>query len=313
MDYKRVLRLHFVNHLSGREIAESCGDCSKTTVNEFLKRFRECPELTYPLSEDVTNEYIAGLLYKKPGIAADQLLYRDFNKEAVYKALARKGETLKHLWQKYNAVGIVDGKKPMSYRQYCRRYSEWVDSKQLTFHIQRYPGVNLELDYAGKQLYLHNRRNPEETTKVTIFIAALTYSDYFYAEGMTECDIRNWIRVNNNALAYFGGITPTVTPDNCKVAVAKNKDWINPIYDFGGLAEILYEVIKEVEEIDLLLCTDSGDKTYLIYTPSYPWTPKTEKEKELTEEKLENMFRKYLRIVTDEQLPVDYKSVENFS
>ena len=139
MDYKRVLRLHFVNHLSGREIAESCGDCSKTTVNEFLKRFRECSELMYPLSEDVTNEYIAGLLYKKSGIAADQLLYRDFNKEAVYKALARKGETLKHLWQKYNAVGIVDGKKPMSYRQYCRRYSEWADSKQLTFHIQRYP------------------------------------------------------------------------------------------------------------------------------------------------------------------------------
>ena len=43
MDYKRVLRLHFVNHLSCREIAESCGDCSKTTVNEFLKRFRENP------------------------------------------------------------------------------------------------------------------------------------------------------------------------------------------------------------------------------------------------------------------------------
>lgn len=47
MDYKRVLRLHFVNHLSGREIAASCGDCSKTTVNEFLKRFRENPELSY--------------------------------------------------------------------------------------------------------------------------------------------------------------------------------------------------------------------------------------------------------------------------
>ena len=64
MDYKRVLRLHFVNHLSGREIAASCGDCSKTTVNEFLKRFRENPELSYPLPADVTNEYIEGLLYK---------------------------------------------------------------------------------------------------------------------------------------------------------------------------------------------------------------------------------------------------------
>ena len=58
MDYKKVLRLHFVNHLSCREIAESCGDCSKTTVNEFLKRFRENPELSYPLPADVTNEYI---------------------------------------------------------------------------------------------------------------------------------------------------------------------------------------------------------------------------------------------------------------
>ena len=108
MDYKRVLRLHFVNHLSGREIAESCGDCSKTTVNEFLKRFRENPELSYPLPADVTNEYIEGLLYKKPGASAYQRLYRDFNKEAVYKALARKVDTLKHLWQKYNAIGIVD-------------------------------------------------------------------------------------------------------------------------------------------------------------------------------------------------------------
>ena len=71
MDYKKVLRLHFVNHLSCREIAESCGDCSKTTVNEFLKRFRENPELSYPLPADVTNEYIGNMLYKKPGVSAD--------------------------------------------------------------------------------------------------------------------------------------------------------------------------------------------------------------------------------------------------
>ena len=55
MDYKKVLRLHFVNHLSSREIAESCGDCGKTSVNEFLKRFRESQELSYPLPADVTN------------------------------------------------------------------------------------------------------------------------------------------------------------------------------------------------------------------------------------------------------------------
>ena len=70
----------------------------------------------YPIPEDTKNEFIERLLYKKPGFSEEQLLYRDFDKEAVYKALSRKGETLKHLWKKYNAVGIVDDKKLMSYR-----------------------------------------------------------------------------------------------------------------------------------------------------------------------------------------------------
>ena len=74
--------------------------------------------------------------------------------------------------------------------------------------------------------------------KITVFIAALSYSDYFYIEGMICCDISNWLRVNNT-LAYFGRITQTVTPDNCKVAVSENKDWIDPalIRDFQTWAE----------------------------------------------------------------------------
>ena len=79
----------------------------------------------------------------------------------------------------------------------------------------------IALDYAGKALWLRDIRDPEALTKVTIFVAALSFSDLFYIEGMTCCDIANWIRVNNNALKYFGGVTQTVTPDNCKVAVTK--------------------------------------------------------------------------------------------
>ena len=118
MDYKKVLGLHFVNHLSCREITGSCSDCSKTTVNEFLKRFRENPELSHHLSANVTNEYIGNQLYKKTGASAGQLLHWDFNKKAVYKALPHKWETLKHLWQKYNSIGIVDG-----ILRYAEKYS----------------------------------------------------------------------------------------------------------------------------------------------------------------------------------------------
>ena len=238
MDYKRVLRLHYVNGFSSRVIAESTGD-GKSTINEFLKRFRENEVLSWPLSDDITNEMIGEMLYQKPGNAANDNLYRSFDEEIVHRKLAKKGETLLHLWKLYNAEGVVDGKRPLSYRQFCRRYSNWLDNKKITFHIQRYPGVNTELDFAGKKLVIHNRRNPEELTKVTIFVATLSYSDFFYLEGMTCCDIANWIRVNNNALTYFGGITQTVTPDNCKVAVLKNKDWIDPRLnkDFQAWAE----------------------------------------------------------------------------
>ena len=190
MDYKRVLRLHYVNGFSSRTIAESTGD-GKTTVNEFLRRFRENDVLSWPLSDDVTNEQIGKLLYQKPGNVASDILYRGFDEETVHRKLARKGETLLHLWKLYNAEGEVDGKRPLSYRQFCRRYSNWLDNKNVTFHIQRYPGVNLELDYAGKTLAIHDLRNPGQTTKVTIFVATLSFSDYFYIEGMTDC--KDWI------------------------------------------------------------------------------------------------------------------------
>jgi len=133
--------------MSGREIAEATV-AGKTTVNEFLKRFRDCSELSYPLSEEVTNNFIAEQLYRKVGKPADAL-YRDFDPEEACRALTHKGETLKHLWKKYYASGEVDGKRPLSYRQYCRRYQNWLGSKNVTFHIPRSTGVSLELDYAG--------------------------------------------------------------------------------------------------------------------------------------------------------------------
>lgn len=238
MDYKKVLMLHYTNGMSSREISQITGD-GKTTVNEFLKRFRECEGLSYPLPSEVTNESLHELLYQKTGVSSDPDLYRDFDPEEVQRLMARKGETLKHLWKKYNAAGTVDGRRPLSYRQYCRRYSGWLKNAKVTFHIQRVPGVNLELDFAGKELFLHDRHDPESAVPVTIFIAALSYSDYFYCEGLLSCDIANWIRVNNNAVSYFGGITQTVTPDNCKVAVTSNQDWIDPVLnnEFQSWAE----------------------------------------------------------------------------
>ena len=62
MDYKKFLKLHHINKLGSREIAGSC-NCSKTTINNFLRRFRDCLELSYPLPLDITNGALEKLLY----------------------------------------------------------------------------------------------------------------------------------------------------------------------------------------------------------------------------------------------------------
>lgn len=49
MDYKHVLRLHYINRMSSRDIARSTGD-SKSAINDFLKRFRESGIFIYPLA-----------------------------------------------------------------------------------------------------------------------------------------------------------------------------------------------------------------------------------------------------------------------
>ena len=46
--------------------------------------------------------------------------------------------------------------------------------------------------------------------------------------------------------------------------------------------------------------------------PSYAWITLTNEEKELnTEEKVNDLFRKYVEILTDNNVTIEYQSVEN--
>ena len=116
--------------------------------------------------------------------------------------------------------------------------------------------------------------------------------------------------LHSNIVQYFS---------HCNIDEISNYDILtdfventpNSPYNYGGLATILYCVIKEREEIELTVCDDYNGNVYLIYMPNYPWEKISEKEQGLTEEKLASMIGRYLGIVTDEILTVDYKAVEN--
>lgn len=77
-----------------------------------------------------------------------------------------------------------------------------------------------------------------------------------------------------------------------------------------GLAAILAEVIEEAEGIVFSACTDFEGDQFLIYQPSYPWNL-PEAEASLTVEKIDEILTKYVVILTDEPVEIDYQSIEN--
>lgn len=74
-----------------------------------------------------------------------------------------------------------------------------------------------------------------------------------------------------------------------------------------GVAFVLHEVINEIT-VDF--ADDYNGTPYILYIPSYPWYMK-EEERNLTEEDVVNVFKKYVSVLTDEPIVIDYYDVEN--
>lgn len=75
-----------------------------------------------------------------------------------------------------------------------------------------------------------------------------------------------------------------------------------------GLSAIINDVIEN--EISVVFADDFDGIGYILYCPSYPWSLQ-EKEKNLTKEDVKAIFNKYIAILTDEHICIDYYSVEN--
>ena len=69
-------------------------------------------------------------------------------------------------------------------------------------------------------------------------------------------------------------------------------------------------MIEEAEGIVFSACTDFEGDQFLIYQPSYPWNL-PEAETALTEERTDEILTKYVAILSDDPVEIDYQSVEN--
>ena len=228
LDYKDIIIKHYALSMSGSEIARQTG-CSKSGVNDFLRAFKKCEDIQYPLPTGITNYGIAMKVYGSvPGSGSrnENIELPDYEEAAKLMA-TRKNMTLMFLWNRYKKKCEEEGARFYQYSQYCELYNKWCEENYETAHFDAVIAQKMEVDFAGQTFTMVDPVTGEIMT-IVVFVAILPYSQYIYAEGMLSTKEPQWIDVNNHALDYFGGVPALVVCDNCKQAVIVNQDWIEP-------------------------------------------------------------------------------------
>ena len=141
--YREILRLSSLG-FSNRNIALSV-PCSRNTVAKVLKRAQEL-DISWPLEDNQTDEVLEGLFYPKQ---SDRSQKRMPDYDYIHKELLRNGVSKKLLWTEYMEDCRANGDEPLMYSQFCYHIQQDEQKRRATMHINRKPGEQVEVDWAG--------------------------------------------------------------------------------------------------------------------------------------------------------------------
>ena len=220
-NYREILRLNS-RGISQRSIAQSC-QCSRNTIAKVLRRVKEV-NLKWPLPPDMSNPDLENLLFPKSTAVLSTRQMPDV--DYIHKELLKEGVNLRLLWSEYCTACRLAHEQPLMYSQFCYHYQKYAETKRATMHINRKPGDQTEVDWAGQTASLISNETGE-IIPVYIFVGVLSFSLYAYVEGFLSQDQDCWIAAHNNMFKYFGGVTRMLVPDNLKTGVEK-PDWYSP-------------------------------------------------------------------------------------
>ena len=218
-NYREILRL-YSQGLSQRSIAASCG-CGKSTVQRAIAFVKE-HGLELPLADEFTNERLTKLIHGPDEQGENKRgAYKEPDCAYIHREMAKSGVTLSLLWNEYCAACRDSGEIPYKYGAFRNRYRSYAEHTKATMHLERRPGEQMEVDWAGKTMQITDNVTGE-ATPAYIFVSVLPYSGYAYVEAFADRTQENWIAAHVNAYRYYGGATRILIPDNLKTGVTKH-------------------------------------------------------------------------------------------
>ena len=214
--YREIIRLTGLG-FSQRDIMASCGVAQKTVV-KVQKRAKEL-NLSWPLDDAMTDTELQRLMFSKENKVSPNKRIPDY--AYIHKELLRNGVSKKLLWTEYMEGCRANGEEPLMYSQFCYHIQQDEQKRRATMHINRKPGEQVEVDWAGASATVIDP-DTGEIIKAYIFVGVMTYSQYAYVETFLDMKQKSWINAHVHMYEYFGGVARILVPDNCKTAVVHN-------------------------------------------------------------------------------------------
>lgn len=214
-DYREILRLRNLG-LNRSQIADSLG-ASRTTVIHTLQR-AAAQSVDWQTAESMSDKDLAALLF--PG-GDGTPSYKTPDWEYIHREMMKPGVTQQLLWMEYCEQCRAAGEIPFQLTAFKTHYREYAVQTKATMHIIHKPGEIMEVDWAGQMAHLTDAESGEDIDAY-VFVSALPYSGYAYAEAFLTQDQEAWTEAHINAYNYFGGVARMLVPDNLKTGVIKH-------------------------------------------------------------------------------------------
>lgn len=226
--YREILRLHSLG-FSQQNIAYS-SNVSKKTVNKVLKRAEEL-NISWPLDEAQTDAVLEGIMFPKTNQTVKKKRMPDY--AYIQKELLKNGVSKKLLWTEYMEDCRLNDEEALMYSQFCYYIQQDEQKRRASMHINRKPGEQVEVDWAGDSAHIIDP-DTGEITDAHIFVGVMSYSQYAYVEAFINEKQRAWITAHIHMYEFFGGVARILVPDNCKTAVIHSGGWytqqVNTVY-----------------------------------------------------------------------------------
>ena len=215
--YREIIRLTGLG-FSQRNIMASCGVSQKTVV-KVQKRAREL-NISWPLDESMTDTELQKLMFSKESKVSASKKMPDY--AYIRKELLRNGVTKKLLWTEYIEDCRANGEEPLMYSQFCYHIQQDEQKHRATMHINRKPGEQVEVDWAGDPAKIIDP-DTGEITEAWIFVGVMTYSQYAFVEAFINEQQKSWITAHVHMYEFFGGVTPILVSDNAPTATKRKQ------------------------------------------------------------------------------------------